>query len=109
MLKGTNIRIRPLEKEDLDCFYLWLQDQTHLGEFMDMQMVYKEQFFELFSKSIGNPSRFYAIIEDKEGNPLGEINFIRVLGSSTTLEIGLLIAEKSARGKGIGTESLRLL
>lgn len=108
MLKGTNIRIRPLEKEDLDCFYLWLQDQTHLGEFMDMQMVYKEQFFELFSKSIGNPSRFYAIIEDKEGNPLGEINFIRVLGSSTTLEIGLLIAEKSARGKGIGTESLRL-
>lgn len=108
MLKGDNVTIRPIEKRDFDLFYLWIQSQKCLGDFMDIDMVYKEIFLENFEKSTKNSTRFYAIIEDKEGNPIGEINSIEVIGSNTNLEIGLLIAEESSRGKGIGIECIRL-
>ncbi|EHI99611.1 GCN5-related N-acetyltransferase [Clostridium sp. DL-VIII] len=108
MLKGDNVTIRPIEKGDFELFYLWIQSQKCLGDFMDIDMVYKETFLENFEKSTKNATRFYAIIEDKDGNPIGEINSIEVIGSNTTLEIGLLIAEESSRGKGIGIECIRL-
>lgn len=65
MLKGDNVTIRSIEKGDF------------------------ELFLENFEKSTKNITRFYAIIEDKNGNPIGEINSIEVIGSNTTLEIGL--------------------
>ncbi len=108
MLLGTNLKIRPIEKEDFDLIYEWMQTQDCLGNFMDMQMVYKERFLEAFENSLKKPERFYSIIENKDGKPIGEINCIQILGSDTTVEIGMLIAETISRGRGIGTESLKL-
>ena len=108
MLNGDNVIIRPIEKGDFELFYSWIQNQKYLGDFMDMEMVYKDYFLENFEKSTKNVTRFYAIIEDKDGKSIGEINSMEVIGSNTTLEIGLLIAEESSRGKGIGIECIRL-
>ena len=108
MLLGTNLKIRPLEKEDFDLFYEWMQTQDCLGNFMDMQMIYKERFLETLENSLKKPERFYAIIENNDGKPIGEINSIQILGSNTTVEIGMFIAETASRGRGLGTESLRL-
>jgi RimJ/RimL family protein N-acetyltransferase len=108
MLKGDNILIRPIEKSDFELFYSWIQDEKCLGDYMDMEMVYRDSFLETLEKSTKNVSTFYAIIEDRDGKSIGEINSIEVIGSNTTLEIGLLIAEESSRGKGIGTECIRL-
>lgn len=77
MLKGTNVTIRPIEKGDFELCYSWTQDQNCLGNFMDMEMIYKDKFLE-------------------------------VVGSNTTLEIGMFIAEESSRGKGVGTECIKL-
>lgn len=109
MLIGNNIKIRPIQKTDFELFYSWRQDKRCMGNFMSMEMTYKESFMESFEKATKDATRFYAIIEDKDGKPIGLINYLEVLGSNTTLELGLLIAEESARGKGIGTECLRLL
>ena len=108
MLIGDRVIIRPIEKGDFELFYSWIQNQKCLGNFMDMEMVYKDYFLENFEKSTKNVNRFYAIIEDKDGKSIGEINSMDVIGSNTTLEIGLLIAEESSRGQGIGIECIRL-
>ena len=108
MLKGDNVTIRPIEKSDFELVYSWLQDQKCLGDFMDMEMIYKDSFLEAFEKSTKNDTRFYAIIEDKEGKSLGLMNYFEVIGSNTTLEIGMLIAEESCRNNGLGTECIRL-
>lgn len=108
MLIGDNVIIRPIEKGDLELFYSWIQDQKCLGDFMDMEMIYKDSFLESYDKITKSGTRFYAIIEDKNGNSIGEINSIEVTDSNTTLEIGLLLAEESSRSKGIGTECIRL-
>ncbi|WP_315066910.1 hypothetical protein [uncultured Clostridium sp.] len=76
---------------------------------MDIGMIYKETFLENFEKITKNVTRFYAIIENKDGNPIGEINSIEVIGSNTTLEIGLLIAEESSRDKGIGIRMYKII
>jgi hypothetical protein len=49
-------------------------------------MVYKDYFLENFEKSTKSINRFYAIIEDKDGRSIGEINSMDVIGSNTTLE-----------------------
>ncbi|MGK0468977.1 GNAT family N-acetyltransferase [Clostridium sp.] len=108
MLNGNTVIIRPIEKGDFELFYSWIQSQKCLGNFMDMEMVYKDSFLESLEKSTKNVARFYGIIEDKEGKSIGVVDSIEVLGSITTLEIGLLIAEESSRGKGIGIECIRL-
>lgn len=50
MLKGDNVKIRPIEKGDFELFYSWIQDQKCLGNFMDMVMVYKEFFLEKYKE-----------------------------------------------------------
>lgn len=108
MLKGVNVTIRPIEKGDFELFYSWTQDQNCLGDFMNMEMIYKDKFLETLEKSTKNITGFYAIIEDKEGKPIGIINYFESIGSNTTLEIGMFIAEESSRGKGIGSECIKL-
>ena len=108
MLKGDNVTIRPIEKDDFELFYSWTQNQNCLGDFMDMEMIYKDKFLESLDKSTKNVTGFYAIIEDKEGTSIGIINYFEVIGSNTTLEIGMFIAEESSRGKGVGTECIKL-
>lgn len=108
MLKGDNVIIRPIERGDFELFYSWIQNQKCLGDFMNMEMIYKDSYLEALEKSTKNVTRFYAIIEDKDRKSIGVVNYIEVIGSNTTLEIGLLIAEESSRGKGIGLECIRL-
>ena len=50
MLKGKSVTIRPIEKFDFDLFYSWVQDQKCLGDFMDMEMIYKDSFLETLEK-----------------------------------------------------------
>jgi hypothetical protein len=58
MLKGDNILIRPIEKSDFELFYSWIQDEKCLGDYMDMEMVYRDSFLETLEKSTKNVSTF---------------------------------------------------
>ena len=108
MLEGKKIRIRPLEKVDLELFYRWMGKQENVGRFMDAQLTYKESFVEGMDTLFKDKSKLYTMIEDSDTNPIGIMNYREVIGSNTTLEIGILIAEDSVRGKGFGRECLEL-
>ncbi len=108
MLSGEYIEIKPMEKEDTNLLYSWMQDEKCKGNYLDMHMQYKESFLENYEKKFKDASKLYAMISDKQGQPIGIINYWEVPGSSTTLEIGLLIADEASRDKGLGKEALKL-
>lgn len=107
MLNGSNVKIRALEKRDFEIFYKWMSNQENLGLYLDANLEYKESFTEKLETIQKDKSRLYAVIEDLNENPIGIMNY-REVGGSTTLEIGVLIADSSLRGKGIGKECLQV-
>lgn len=108
MIVGSNIQIRPLEKTDLELFYRWMSNQENVGDFMGAKLIYKESFIEGMEGLFKDKSKLYVMIEDRDSNPIGIMNYREVIGSTTTLEIGILIADGSVRGKGFGRECLEL-
>ena len=48
MLKGDNVIIRPIEEGDFELFYQWTQDKKYLGDFTDMEMLYKDCLLIIF-------------------------------------------------------------
>jgi RimJ/RimL family protein N-acetyltransferase len=109
MLVGNNIQVRPLEKMDLELFYRWMSNQENVGDFMDAKLIYKESFIEGIEALFKDKSKLYMMIEDSDSKPIGIMNYREVIEGSTTLEIGILIADGSVRGKGFGRECLKLL
>lgn len=108
MLVGNNVRIRPMEKKDLELFYDWMSNQESVGCFSDATMTYKEPFIERLETALKDKNKLYTIIEDSNANPIGMISYSDVVGSPSALEIGILIGKSSARGNGLGRESLDL-
>lgn len=108
MLRGKMINIRPMNSEDLELFYTWMSEQEYMGDYMGAEMYYKDTYIENMKKNFSDHNTMFAVIEDKDKKPLGIINFFTHRGNSVTADIGMLLADASTRGKGIGEEALRL-
>lgn len=109
MIKGKHINLRPMATDDLDMFYEWNNIQEHMGDYMNMEMKYKDSFIEGMKKALSNNSTFYMIIENKDSTPIGMINYFNSLGSTISIDFGILIAIPSSRGKGVGSEAVNML
>jgi RimJ/RimL family protein N-acetyltransferase len=109
VIKGNNINLRPMGNEDIEVFYNWNSNQEFMGEYMYAEIHYKEPFIDNIKKSFLSSNSFIMIIEDKEAKPLGIINYSNSAFSNVSVDFGILIADKSLRGKGVGREAIVLL
>lgn len=114
MITGEQVVLRGLEREDLKLMHKWLNDEEIMGwarsqpdNIASMESLEKD--FEQDLKGENPNRRMYIVVEKKTGKALGwaSIRWWRLY--STTGDIGLVIAEKQFRGKGLGTEATRLL
>lgn len=108
MLRGEKVIIRPMEQMDLELFYNWTTQQKYLGNFLSAKMEYKDRYIEDIKNVFANKKMFFCVMEDLDNKPIGIINYYQQVDSENTLEMGMLIAEADARGKGIGKEALEL-
>lgn len=108
-IPGERIYLSPMNKEDAETYTKWLNDASvtdNLGNtFMQIGVDNEKEAIERMIKDGYN----FAIIR-REGNELiGNISFNIINQILRNAEIGLFIGEKDNRGKGYGSEAMRLL
>jgi len=109
-LNGERVFLRPFEKEDLFYVRKWSNDpeiRCLTGEVLPMNQEAADTWFE---KAINDLDRvWFAIVEKDKGEVIGETGLLRMFHAWRTTDLTIVIGEKSAWGKGYGTEALRLL
>ena len=109
-LEGQRIILRPLEKEDAALLQSWSNDpeiRAITGEVFATNRAQEEARFERISS---DPSCAWFIIVVKEtGQAIGETGLLRMFHPWRTTDLSIILGEKSAWGKGYGTEAMHLM
>ncbi|MDD5263418.1 MAG: GNAT family protein [Candidatus Bipolaricaulis sp.] len=110
VLEGKRVRLRPLTWGDVLLIQQWSADpelQKLIGETGPMS---DSDSRELFQKARDDESRLWFAIEIRAtGAVIGEAGFLRIFSPWSTTDLSIIVGERSARGKGYGTEAIRLL
>jgi RimJ/RimL family protein N-acetyltransferase len=111
-LVGTQVRLRPLERSDLNQSYLaWLNDPevTHYLETGTFPTT-REDLDQFYDSVRGSRNQvIFAIEERKSGRHIGNVKLGPIHWVNRSATFGILIGEKEYWGKGIGKEATRLM
>jgi RimJ/RimL family protein N-acetyltransferase len=108
-LVGERIYLSPMNTEDAEQYTAWLNDPAvagNLGQYARaISLVGEQKALEEMAAGDHN----YAIVGFLDDRLIGNISLMEINGVQRTAELGMFIGEDSDRGKGIGTEAIRLL
>lgn len=110
MIEGPTIRLRALEttEADVEAMWRWQNDWStqHIGDGEPPLAVSREGVRAMFGPGSGFVT---FMIEQLDGTLIGNCGYYRYSARSRSCEVGIWIGEAAARGKGHGTEAMRLL
>lgn len=111
-LVGENIYFRPLEVDDVNDEYLqWLNNEEIAATIPSMcYPATMQSTRDYVAKAITDPGTvFFAIVEKSTGKHIGNIKLFNISSVHRTAEYGRLLGDPGVRGKGYGTEAVRLV
>ena len=103
MLEGETINIRVMEKEDIPSILEWVNDPEYWGDFQPFERKSKSELERQFDKR--PPEQNWLFIEKKNGSKIGVISHFPV-GKNLGIGFNLILSE---RGKGFGTEAVKIM
>ena len=108
-IEGELVALGPLRREHVPLYLRWINDfgttRTLAVPCGPMTM---EQETEWYEKAALEPHMF-TIFERATGRPIGNCGLHGVDWPNRTTIVGIMIGEPDARGRGYGTEAMRLL
>jgi diamine N-acetyltransferase len=112
-LETENIRLRPLEPEDLEILYVWEND-TNIWNVSNTIVPYSryalKQYLENAHKNIFETGQLRLMIEDKSTNrAIGTVDLFDFDPMHSRTAFGVLIYSENYRRQGFATESLNLI
>ncbi|HET6201326.1 MAG TPA: GNAT family N-acetyltransferase [Planctomycetota bacterium] len=108
-LDGEGVVLREVEPADLPLLRRWRNDPASRRWFFDPRPVTEEAHEAWYNGYLRAEDEVLFVIEG-EGRPIGTIGLVGIDRRRGTAELGrMLIGEGSARGKGFGKASVRLL
>ncbi len=112
-LQGQHISLRALEPTDADTLYQW-ENNTEVWNVSNTQTPFSkfvlEQYIASAHQDIYTNKQLRLIITlNENNNPIGCIDLFDFEPNHQRAGIGILIADKSQRGKGLASEALTLL
>jgi RimJ/RimL family protein N-acetyltransferase len=113
MVYGKRIRLRAVEREDVQKFHEWVNDPEvtrNLGLYLPMSMQDETTWFEGLGKR--DPNEKPLAIEIRKGKAWKLIGNCGAFGIDTvnrSAELGIMIGAKEEWNKGYGSEAMTLL
>lgn len=111
-LKGKNIYLRALEPEDLE-FVHAVENSESIWEVSHTQTPFSKylikQYLENAHKDIYEVKQLRLVISSYEDKPLGMIDIFDFDFKNSRAGVGILVKDEENRGKGNGSEALKLL
>ncbi len=120
VLEGQRLRLRPVRADDIDLLFDWYSHPEIMALYDGIQFttsdraIFREEFSQWLDvdREMGFAGAY--ILELKEdGRPIGECTWIMIQRtgpeSPGIYQVGGMIGPKDLRGKGLGTEALKVL
>lgn len=109
MIKGKKCNLRPLEFSDLEMLQQWSNDEEMLSLLGGWHFPVSTREHEAWYHSIMNDylNRRFAI--DVDGCLVGTTNLVDINWKDGNAFHGMMLGDKSIRGKGIGVEVVNLI
>jgi len=111
-LTGEKIYLREVREEDVnDEYYSWIND-SEINQFLETKFFprSKKDILHHVNKLDGNPNEiFFAICDIKNDKHIGNIKLGPINWYHRKGDISLLIGDKNYWGKGVATESIKLV
>ncbi|MDD7806056.1 MAG: GNAT family protein [Endozoicomonas sp. (ex Botrylloides leachii)] len=110
MIKGKNINLRHIRREEIDLFYNYINEIKQSSLFLNTKIMtpfFLEKEYEQ-NGLISDDNEIFCIT-DKENNLIGMINHMKVVSYSSMREVGYSVFKPELRNKGIATEALSLI
>jgi RimJ/RimL family protein N-acetyltransferase len=109
-VKGERVYLSPVNPSDLEIYTKWLNDREISDRLGDgCLMINLETERKWIEDALKNGDHSYAIVLNEGDELLGNIGLFDVKQMYGTATVGLFIGEAERRGKGYGTEALKLL
>lgn len=110
---GEHVRLRAVEREDVNRFYAWVNDPEvtyGLALYLPMSNVDEEQWFERATRRDPNEKPLAIEVRDGDGwRLIGNCAVFGIEWIERAAELGIMIGEKSDWNKGYGTEVMIML
>jgi len=107
-LIGERVYLSPVNKDDVEIYTKWLNDEgvaVNLGQYAKVITLNSEQ---KFLEEMTSDGYNFAIVKN-DNTLIGNISLFDINHISRSATTGLFIGESENRGKGYGTEALRLV
>lgn len=111
MGEGERIRLRKIELTDVtEVYRTWMNDPEVMRFTESRFQTHSLEQIRAYVQSVqADPnSCFFAIIENKSGNHIGNIKIGHIHPVHRTADVGIIIGDRGCWGKGYATEALKL-
>jgi diamine N-acetyltransferase len=110
-IEGEHVSLGPIRREHIPLYLRWINDfgTTRMLGLPPRPMTLEQEiaWFEQAASSGAQP--LFTIYERATGRPIGNCGLHEVDHHNRRTVVGIMIGEPDARGRGLGTEAMRLL
>jgi UDP-4-amino-4,6-dideoxy-N-acetyl-beta-L-altrosamine N-acetyltransferase len=109
-IRGQHIYLRPITAEDTDMVVAWRNHDEVVKNFIYRKPISREEHLNWLETKVNTGLvHQFVVCMNEDDMPIGSVYLQHFDEENSKAESGIFLGDECEKGKGIGTESLRLL